>query len=178
MSRLAKKPLEIPEKVEITVQKDRVEVKGPKGVLYTPIPVGISYEIKDDKVSVIRENDWASRKTNQGLAFSLLRNAVIGVVEGFQKELLIEGIGYKAALQGKKLVLSLGYSNDVEYQIPDDITVEVPQPNRIFVKGNDKQRVGQVAADIRRYRKPEVYKGKGIRYSDEIVRKKVGKAGI
>jgi len=178
MSRLAKKPLKIPDKVEIKILEDRVEIKGPRGVLYTPVPVGVSYDIKDGEITVNRENDWASRKANQGLAFSLLRNAIEGVVNGFKKELQIEGIGYKAVKQGNKLILSLGYSNDVEYNIPDDVNVDVPQQDRIIVTGNDKQCVGQVTAEIRKFRKPEVYKGKGIRYSDEIVRKKVGKTGI
>ncbi len=178
MSRMAKKPLAVPEKVEVAVQGASIQVKGPLGSLATPIPEGISVEIKDGNVTINRENDWPSRRAYQGLAFSLLRNAFDGVTKGFKKELDIVGIGYKAILQGKTLVLSLGYSHDINFEIPEDIKIEVPAQNKIIISGSDKQQVGQVAAKIRDFRKPEVYKGKGIKYSDEIIRKKVGKAAL
>lgn len=178
MSRIAKKPLAIPEKVEVVVQGDQVEVKGPRGKLLSPVPLGISIIIKDGNIQVDRENDWPSRKANQGLAFALLRNAITGVTTGFQKELNIVGVGYKAVLSGKDLVLALGYSHEIKYSIPEGIKIDLPQPTKVLISGNDKQQVGQVAAEIRDFRKPEVYKGKGIKYVDEIIRKKVGKAGL
>ena len=178
MSRIAKKPLEIPEKVEVAVHGDQIEVKGPRGELFSPVPVGISINIKDGNIQVGRENDWPSRKANQGLAFALLRNAITGVTTGFKKELDIVGVGYKAVLSGKELVLTLGYSHEIKYSIPEGIKIEVPQPTKILISGNNKQQVGQVAAEIRDFRKPEVYKGKGIKYVDELIRKKVGKAGL
>jgi len=178
MSRIAKKPLEIPEKVEVAVHGDQIEVKGPRGKLLSPVPVGISINIKDGDILVDRENDWPSRKANQGLAFALLRNAITGVTTGFKKELDIVGVGYKAVLSGKNLVLALGYSHEIKYSIPEGIKIDLPQPTKMLISGNDKQQVGQVAAEIRDFRKPEVYKGKGIKYVDEIIRKKVGKAGL
>jgi large subunit ribosomal protein L6 len=177
MSRIAKKPIVVPKNVQVSVFNDRVEVKGPKGELKTLIPAGIKCTMENGIVNVIRENDWPSRRAYQGMVYRMISNTIVGVTEGFKKELDIVGVGYKAVVQGDKLQLTLGYSHEIDYPAPAGIKIEAPQPTKIVVSGSDKQQVGQTAAEIRAFRKPDVYKGKGIRYVNEIVRKKVGKAG-
>ena len=176
MSRLAKKPVALPAKVEVTISTNVVEAKGPRGTMSSPIPEHITVRREEGNLFVDRNNDSPTARANQGLAYSLLRNAVIGVTEGFKKELDIVGIGYKAVLAGKTVTFSLGYSHDINYPIPEGIQIEVPQQNKVIVTGNDKQQVGQVAAELRALRKPEVYKGKGVKYTNEIIRKKAGKS--
>jgi large subunit ribosomal protein L6 len=177
MSRIAKKPIIIPKLVQVELFRDRVEVKGPKGELKTNIPEGIKCTMENGLINVARDNDLPSRKASQGMVYRMITNDIKGVTEGFKKELDIVGVGYKAVVQGSTLQLTLGYSHEVKYEVPQGIKVETPQPTKIVVIGFDKQKVGQTAAEIRAFRKPDVYKGKGIRYVNEVVRKKVGKAG-
>lgn len=177
MSRIAKKPIVVPTNVQVSVFNDRVEVKGPKGELKTFLPAGIKCSVENGVVNVSRENDWPSRRAGQGMVYRMISNNIHGVTDGFKKELDIVGVGYKAVVQGNNLQLTLGYSHEINYPAPAGIKIEAPQPTRIVVSGFDKQQVGQAAAEIRAFRKPDVYKGKGIRYVNEVVRKKVGKAG-
>jgi len=177
MSRIAKKPIMIPKTVQVELFNDRVEVKGPKGLLVTSIPEGIKCTMENGLMNVARDNDLPARKASQGMVYRMITNDIIGVTDGFKKELDIVGVGYKAVIQGSTLQLTLGYSHEVKYPVPQGIKIETPQPTRIVVIGFDKQKVGQTAAEIRSFRKPDVYKGKGIRYINEVVRKKVGKAG-
>ncbi len=182
MSRLAKKPLEIPQGVEVKVEGNVVRVKGPKGELTQEFLPYVKIEVEDGKVwirpneeMVRRRADWKRIKMFQGTYWSLVRNMIVGVTEGYKKELEIVGIGYRAQMQGNKLVMQLGYSHPVVMEVPQDLKVEVPQPNKIIVSGIDKQRVGQFAAQVRAWRPPNVYTGKGIRYVGEVVRQKQGK---
>ena len=177
MSRIGKKPIPIPSGVTVDLSDDVVEVKGPKGTLRQPIPPGIRFELSDERLLAqpVRE-DRALAKFH-GLARSLVANAVHGVSEGFAKELDIVGIGYRAEVSGSQVVFSLGYSHPVVFPVPDGIKVEVDKKNHITVSGIDRQRVGQVAADIRALRKPDPYKQKGVRYTGEKLKKKVGKTG-
>ena len=185
MSRVGKSPIKLSSDVTISVEEDRVLVEGPKGKLETRLPRGITTEVVDSTLVAHRENDQETLKALHGLTRSLLANAVLGVSEGFQKELDIVGIGFKAEMKGKSLNLSLGYSHLVEFPVPEGIHIKVERAARniqnyvftIVVSGIDKQRVGQVAADIRSLRRPDSYKGKGIRYRGEIVKLKVGKKG-
>jgi len=151
-------------------------VKGPKGELRQHIPSGLGFEVQDDQFLVTRPDDSKTMKARHGLVRALIANQVQGVSEGFVKSLQIEGVGYRAQVKGKVLDLQLQFSHPVEYPIPEGITITCPEPTRIDVAGIDKQKVGQVAAEIRAFRKPEPYKGKGIRYVGEYIRKKVGKA--
>jgi large subunit ribosomal protein L6 len=176
MSRIGKAPIPIPHGVEINRVGSTVEVKGPKGALSHTIPEGISIQVEDGVIQVKRKGDAKRERSLHGLSRTLIANMVTGVTAGFEKGLEIVGIGYRAALQGRNLQLSLGYSHPVIYPIPDGIEVDVEKQNKITVKGIDKQKVGQVAAEIRSFRKPEPYKGKGIRYVGEQVRRKAGKA--
>jgi len=176
MSRIGKAPIPIPQGVEIKRAGSTVEVKGPKGALSHAIPEGISIQVEDGVIHVKRKGDAKRERSLHGLSRTLIANMVTGVTAGFEKGLEIVGIGYRAALQGRNLQLSLGYSHPVIYPIPEGIEVEVDKQNKITVKGIDKQQVGQVAAEIRSFRKPEPYKGKGIRYIGEQVRRKAGKA--
>ncbi|AKI97902.1 50S ribosomal protein L6 [Kosmotoga pacifica] len=182
MSRLIKKPIEIPKGVEIKIDGNTVIVKGPKGELKQEFLPYVKFEQRDDGLWVLPNTDIVRRKSDHkkiamfcGTYWSLVRSMVVGVTQGFQKELEIVGVGYRAQLQGKKLVLNLGFAHPVEIEAPEGITFEVPAPNAIVVKGIDKYLVGQVAANIRRWREPIVYSGKGIRYKGEYVRTKVGK---
>ncbi|AUG58909.1 MAG TPA: 50S ribosomal protein L6 [Ruminiclostridium sp.] len=178
MSRIGKAPIEIPSGVDITLNDDNtVVVKGKNGVLTKSFHKDMIIKVEDGKVVVERPSDLKKHKSLHGLTRTLINNMVVGVTEGFQKALEIHGVGYRAQKQGKKLVLSLGYSNPVEMEEPEGITVEVPAPNQIIVKGIDKQAVGEFAAKIRSKRPPEVYKGKGVRYANEVVRRKEGKTG-
>ena len=178
MSRVGNAPIELPNGVEVTAQDDEVQVKGPKGTLTQTIEPNIGIEVEDDVVTVTRTNDERQTRALHGLTRALIANMVIGVSEGFSKELTIVGVGYRAALKGSSLELQVGYSHPVNVEALDGVTFDVPEPTRIIVGGIDKQKVGQMAADIRAVRPPEPYKGKGIRYTDEYVRRKAGKAGV
>jgi large subunit ribosomal protein L6 len=176
MSRIGKAPIAVPQGVEVKQAGSAVEVKGPKGHLSQRIPQGISLEIAAGVVHVKRKGDAKAVRSLHGLIRTLIANMVQGVTQGFEKELEIVGIGYRANVQGKNLQLNLGYSHPVLYPIPQGIELAVEKQTRITVKGIDKQKVGQVAAEIRGFKRPEPYKGKGIRYIGEEVRKKAGKA--
>ena len=178
MSRIGKKPITLPKGVTVKVHPDAVEVQGPKGKLKQAFPAGIKFEQADGTLLAKCVSEDPELGKFHGLARSLIANAVAGVTDGFKKELDIIGVGYRAAAQGPTtLDLALGFSHPVKIEAPDGITFEVPAPNRIAVKGSDKELVGQVAADIRKLRKPEPYKGKGVRYLGEHVARKAGKAG-
>ena len=176
MSRIGKAPITVPKGVEVKQSGASMEVKGPKGALSQAIPSGIALVIDGGIITVKRENDTKQVRSLHGLIRTLIANMVTGVTEGFSKRLEIVGIGYRANLQGKNLQLSLGYSHPINYTIPDGIEVAVDKQTAITVTGVDKQKVGQVAAEIRGFKKPEPYKGKGIRYVGEQVRRKAGKA--
>lgn len=179
MSRIGKLPVTIPEGVTITVSpENEVVVKGKNGELSAVFDRKITISEEDGTLHITRQSEAKTVRALHGLTRALIQNMVTGVSDGFAKTLEIVGVGYRAQLQGKKLVLGVGYSHPVEIEQPEGITFEVPNPNTIIVKGIDKQRVGQVAADIRSVRPPEPYKGKGIRYKDEYVRRKVGKTGM
>ena len=178
MSRIGKLPVTIPAGVTITVdEKNVVTVKGPKGTLTQQMPADMEICQDNGVLTVKRPSDDKEHRALHGLTRSLIHNMVVGTTDGFAKTLEIVGVGYKAALEGKKLVLSLGYSHTVPFEAGDGISYEVPTPNKVVVKGIDKQRVGQVAADLRAVRPPEPYKGKGVRYEGEFVRRKEGKTG-
>ena len=178
MSRIGRAPIAIPAGVEIKVAEGNVvTVKGPKGELTESLAPEMEIKVDGAVATVARPNDDAQNRALHGLTRTLLHNMVVGVTEGFQKTLEINGVGYRAQLQGTKLVLNLGYSHPVEVDPPEGVSFEVPGPNKIIVKGISKQVVGQVAADIRKWREPEPYKGKGIKYDYETVRRKVGKTG-
>ena len=176
MSRIGKEPISIPSDVQVSIEGRSVEVTGPKGSLDLDLPGEIDARQEDDVVLVERPNDERKNKALHGLTRSLINNMVIGVSEGFKKELEIVGVGYRAAISGDGLELQLGFSHPVKVNAPDGITFDVPEPTQIIVSGINKEVVGQVAADIRSYRKPEPYKGKGIRYAGEHVARKAGKA--
>lgn len=177
MSRVGNSPIDIPSGVEVKIEGSRVSVKGPKGSLETDLPDLVEVNREGDVILVTRPNDQPQYRAMHGLVRSLVNNMVVGVTDGFQKELDIIGVGYRAQMKGKDLEIQVGYSHPVVVECPQGIEFEVPQPTRIVVRGTDKQQVGQVAADIRKIRKPEPYKGKGIRYVDEHVRRKAGKTG-
>ncbi len=174
MSRIGNKTIAIPSGVKVAVDAAGVTVEG-KSKLSMPLPPLVAVEVKDSSVHVTMASEDRKASAMQGLARSLINNMVIGVTKGFKKELQIVGVGYKAQLTGKKLVLNLGYSHPIEYSVPDAVKVAVEGP-KIFIEGADKQAVGEVAAEIRRFRPPEPYKGKGIRYSDERIILKEGKS--
>ncbi len=175
MSRIGKQPIPVPAGVNIAIEPERVTVNGPKGELTERIPRDISVEQKDDQVLVTRPTDRGEHRALHGLTRTLVANMVTGVTDGFEKRLEIQGVGYRAQLRGRDLELALGYSHPISVKAPDGIEFEVPQPTRIVVRGASKQRVGETAAFIRKQRKPEPYKGKGIRYEGEYVARKVGK---
>jgi large subunit ribosomal protein L6 len=178
MSRIGLKPINIPTGVEIKINdKNLVEVKGPKGQLSEQISSDMEIKIEDGVLTIARPTDNKKHKSLHGLSRTLIQNMITGVTEGYSKTLEIEGTGYRAAKQGKKLVLTLGFSHPVELEDPAGIEVEVPAANKIIVKGINKQQVGNYAANIREYRRPEPYKGKGIKYAGEIIRRKAGKTG-
>ena len=178
MSRIGKLPVSIPGGVTITVGEDNlVTVKGPKGTLSEKISPEIKIDQDDGILHVTRPSDDKRHRALHGLSRSLIHNMVVGTTAGYEKHLEVVGVGYRAQMQGTKLVLNVGYSHPVEFAAPQGITFETPTPNKITVKGISKQQVGQVAADIRAVRKPEPYKGKGIRYENEHVRRKEGKTG-
>jgi large subunit ribosomal protein L6 len=175
MSRIGKQPIPVPSGVSVAIEPGRVTVNGPKGELYERIPRDITVAQDDGEIRVTRPDDRAEHRALHGLTRSLVANMVTGVTDGFEKRLEIQGVGYRAQLRGRDLELALGYSHPVSVKAPDGIEFEVPQPTRITVRGISKQRVGEVAAYIRKQRKPEPYKGKGIRYEGEHVARKVGK---
>ena len=177
MSRIGIKPITLPAGVEVKVNGNVVSVKGPKGELQETISSLLTVENKDGVVTVSRDGDEAEKRAQHGLARTLINNMVIGVTDGFQKKLQLVGVGYKAEKKGKKLVMNLGYSHPVELEDPEGIETETPDANTIIVKGINKALVGNYAANIRAWRKPEPYKGKGIRYEDEHIRRKEGKTG-
>ena len=178
MSRIGRAPIEIPAGVTVTIAEENlVTVKGPKGELVRTCHKDMILKIEDNVLTVARPSEDKMHRSLHGLTRSLLNNMVQGVTAGFAKTLEINGVGYRAAKQGNKLALTLGFSHPVEMEAPAGITIEVPAPNKIVVSGADKEVVGAVAADIRKWRKPEPYKGKGIRYEGEVVRRKAGKAG-
>jgi len=175
MSRIGRKPINVPENVTIDVSPGHVSVKGPKGELAQDLSADMKVEQSDGVLTVARPTDRGEHRALHGLTRSLIANMVEGVTNGFEKRLEIQGVGYRAQLKGKNLEMALGYSHPVPVDAPEGIEFEVPQPTEIIVRGIDKQLVGQVAADIRKRRPPEPYKGKGIRYRDEHVMRKVGK---
>ena len=176
MSRIGKQPVVITKGVKIAVSGNTVNAEGPKGKLSMTLPGGVKAEVQEDKVVVSRLNDEKQNKSMHGTARALISNMIQGVSEGFKKELEIVGVGYKAQMKGKDLVLSIGFSHPVEFKVPEGLKVTASKPTRIEIEGIDKQLLGQFAADIRRVYPPEPYKGKGIRYAGEEVRKKLGKA--
>ena len=175
MSRIGRKPIPVPAGVTVSIEPELVRVNGPKGELTERIPRDIAVEQDGEELLVKRPTDRGEHRALHGLTRSLVANMVEGVTAGFEKRLEIQGVGYRAALKGKDLELALGYSHPVSVKAPDGIEFEVPVPTQIVVRGIDKQLVGQTAAEIRKVRPPEPYKGKGIRYRDEYVRRKVGK---
>ena len=175
MSRIGKQPIPVPSGVTVSIEPERVTVNGPKGELSERIPRDISVEQVDDELRVTRPTDRGEHRALHGLTRSLVANMVEGVTDGFEKRLEIQGVGYRAQLRGRDLELALGYSHPVPIAAPQGIEFEVPQPTRVIVKGISKQLVGEVAANIRKQRPPEPYKGKGIRYEGEYVARKVGK---
>ena len=177
MSRIGNKPITVPEGVEVKIDGKHITVKGPKGTLEREIHRNISLEMDGNIIKVARKNDEAENRSLHGLTRTLINNMIEGVSNEFSKQLEINGVGYRAAKQGNKIVLTLGYSHPVEMVEPEGITYEVPNPNSIIVKGIDKELVGQMAAEIRSKRPPEVYRGKGIKYVDEHIRRKEGKTG-
>ena len=178
MSRIGKMPIAIPAGVTVDIaENNKVTVKGPKGTLERVLPAEMELTMEDGSLTVKRPNDLKRNKALHGLTRSLLNNMVVGVTDGYEKKLEVNGVGYRAAKQGKKLVLSLGYSHPVEMEDPEGVESVVEGQNVIIVKGIDKEKVGQFAAEIRDKRRPEPYKGKGIKYADETIRRKVGKTG-
>jgi len=177
MSRVGKKPIPIPSDVKVAVSASGVQVQGPKGKLTTPIPPGISFAVEGSDLVCKRSNDERQQRAFHGLARALAQNAVTGVTNGFSRELDIVGVGYKAQVEGSKVIFSLGFSHPIDFPIPAGIKVAVEKQTRIVVSGIDRQQVGQVAAEIRGLRKPDPYKQKGIRYVGEVLKRKAGKAG-
>ncbi len=177
MSRIGRKPIVIPAGVDVQIDGSTVTVKGPKGTLSRTVHQNMNVAVEDGAIHVTRPNDNKLNRSLHGLTRTLVANMVEGVEKGFTKELEINGVGYRAAKQGKDLVLNIGYSHQVTVSEIDGITIEVPSPNKIVISGPDKQKVGQFAAQVREKRPPEPYKGKGIKYVDEHIRRKEGKAG-
>ena len=177
MSRIGKKPITVPDGVDVKIDGNKITVKGPKGTLEREISENINVSLENNVINVTRINDEPENRSLHGLTRTLINNMVQGTVKEFEKKLEVNGIGYRAQKKGNNLVLTLGYSHPVEMVAPEGITFEVPNPNEIIVKGIDKELVGQTAAIIRTKRLPEVYKGKGIKYAEETIRRKEGKAG-
>ncbi len=172
-------PIDLPAGVEVKVdENNHVTVKGPKGTLERDLSPVISIEQDGAVINVTRPNDLKESRSLHGLTRTLLHNMVVGVTDGFKKELEVNGVGYRVAMEGGKLVMNLGFSHQVIMEAPEGIKLETPDPNKIVVSGADKQRVGQFAAEIREKRPPEPYKGKGIKYADEVIRRKEGKTGV
>ena len=177
MSRIGNKPITIPEGVEVTIADKLVTVKGPKGTLTREIHPNMNIALDGNVIKISRPDDEPANRSLHGLTRTLINNMIIGVKDEFKRELEINGVGYRAQKQGTKLVMNLGYSHPVEMEAPEGITFDVPNPNQIIVRGIDKELVGQTAAVVRTKRPPEVYRGKGIKYAEEVIRRKEGKAG-
>ena len=178
MSRIGRMPIAVPEGVTVTIaENNKVTVKGPKGTLERELPVEMDIKEEDGHIIVTRPNDLKKMKSLHGLTRTLINNMVVGVTKGYEKVLEVNGVGYRAQKQGNKLILSLGYSHPVEMTDPEGLESVLEGQNKITVKGIDKEKVGQYAAEIRDKRRPEPYKGKGIKYADEVIRRKVGKTG-
>lgn len=177
MSRIGRKPINIPAGVTATVNDGVITVKGPKGELSLNYNPAMAVEIKGDEITVARPDDAKENRSLHGLTRTLIHNMVVGVTEGYKKELEVNGVGYRVQKQGNKCVMNLGFSHQVIVEDTEDIKIEVPDPNKIIIVGIDKQKVGQFAAEVREKRPPEPYKGKGIKYVDEVIRRKEGKAG-
>jgi large subunit ribosomal protein L6 len=177
MSRIGKMPIEVPSGVDVKIDGQSVTVKGSKGELSRVFTDRVGFSVEEGVITVTRDGDSPSSRALHGLSRALFSNMVVGVTEGFSKELEIQGVGYRAALKGNSVELQVGFSHSVTVEAPDGIDFDVPEPTKIVVSGIDKEMVGQVAADIRKVRPPEPYKGKGIRYVGEYVRRKAGKAG-
>ena len=178
MSRIGKKPVVIPAGVTVDIKEGNVvTVKGPKGTLEQPLCPTMKLTMEDGQITVERPDDEKENRALHGLTRALLHNMVVGVTDGFSKELEVNGVGYRAQMDGKKLVMNLGYSHPVTMEAPEGVEIEVPAPNKIIIKGYNKQVVGQFAAEVRGKRPPEPYKGKGIKYASEVVRHKEGKTG-
>ena len=177
MSRIGRKPIAVPSGVDVKIDGNHIAVKGPKGTLERDIHKDMTLALENGEILVTRPSDDKAHRALHGLTRSLVNNMVVGVTEGFSKTLEVNGVGYRAAKQGKDLVMNLGYSHQVIMSEIDGISIEVPAPNKIVISGPDKQKVGQFAANVREKRPPEPYKGKGIKYADEVVRRKEGKTG-
>ena len=177
MSRIGRKPINIPAGVEVKIDGSCVTVKGPKGTLSQTFQPSMNIAVEGAEIVVTRPNDEKQNRALHGLTRTLINNMVIGVTEGFKKELDVNGVGYRVQKQGKNLVMNLGFSHQVVVSETEDIKIEVPAPNKIIILGADKQKVGQFAAEVREKRPPEPYKGKGIKYVDEVVRRKEGETG-
>ena len=178
MSRIGRLPIDIPQGVEVKIEEgNKVTVKGPKGTLEKNLPVEMEIKLEDNQIVVSRPNDLKKMKSLHGLTRSLIANMVTGVSQGYEKKLEINGVGYRAQKKGKEITFNLGFSHPVAMTDPEGIETEMDGQNIIIVKGIDKEKVGQYAAEIRELRKPEPYKGKGIKYADEVIRRKVGKTG-
>jgi large subunit ribosomal protein L6 len=178
VSRIGRLPVKIPKGVKVSVQDGHVLLEGPKGKVTQEFTPEVAVKVEGDQVVVTRADDSRKAKSLHGLYRNLLKNELIGLSDGFAKSLAITGVGYKAEVKGKSLVLTLGYSTPIEYPIPEGISMEVENNTKITVKGSDRQRVGQICSEIRSFRPVEPYKGKGIKYENEYVRRKVGKSGI
>jgi large subunit ribosomal protein L6 len=178
MSRIGKKPIDIPAGVDVKLLDNTVKIKGPKGELEWSLPAGTKASVADNVILVERENDLKKNKALHGLSRNLIANMVTGVTTGYQQVMEIVGVGYRAQVQGSRIVLSLGYSHPVEFNLPEGITAAVdPKQTQITLTGIDKQKIGQIAANLKRLRKPDVYKGKGVRYAGQRMKLKVGKTG-
>ncbi|MEO8209301.1 MAG: 50S ribosomal protein L6 [bacterium] len=175
MSRIGKKPVSVLDKVKVTYKDNNIEVTGPKGTLKLNLVPGVKVDVNGNEIQVTRDDDTKKNKALHGLYRSLINNMVVGVNDGFSKKLELVGIGYRAELKGNNLVMMLGYSHPTVFSPPDDIKIDVPNPNSVVVSGISKELVGLVASKIKSFRKPEPYKGKGIKYENEIVRRKAGK---
>ena len=178
MSRIGRAPITVPAGVEISIADNNVvTVKGPKGTLTQQFSANMAIALNNGVLTVSRPNDLKENRALHGLTRTLINNMIVGVTEGFKKELDVNGVGYRVAKEGNKLVMNLGFSHQVTMEEKDGITIEVPGPNKIIISGADKQKVGQFAAEVREKRPPEPYKGKGIKYVDEVIRRKAGKTG-
>ena len=178
MSRIGRAPIAVPAGVDVKIEADNVvTVKGPKGTLTQKFHPNMQIQQEGGVIHVIRPNDLKENRSLHGLTHTLINNMIVGVTEGFKKELDVNGVGYRVAMEGGKLVMNLGFSHQVVVEQPEGITIEAPSANKIVISGCDKQKVGQFAAEVREKRQPEPYKGKGIKYTDEVIRRKVGKTG-
>lgn len=177
MSRIGRAPIPIPSQAKVEITHDTVSVSGPKGKLHLQLQPGMMVKVGNDKIFITRSSDEKFHKALHGLVRSLLANMVQGVTRGFEKRLELSGLGFRAQVQGGTLTLNLGYSHPISYPIPLDVKIEAESPTSLIISGIDKQRVGQVAAQIRDFRKPEPYKGKGVKYANERIRRKAGKTG-